>query len=407
MNDAWIRRAIQAVLIISALIVTTVLAFGIYDGTLAPGGAERDVAGSSRAGDGDSEGAAFGPSENYGLLMTADEGRVLRSIDPESGDISAEVELDGTPISIVPTPGGVSVWITFEDRSEIEVYSTDSLEHEATVTPEGADGRNPEHLTFSETGETLFVTWSGTGSISAYGHEMRELSLRDEFEADGTEGAVYRNRRATRVFRATEDGALGVFFAQTGQRMGTVDAPLSPDAPMRFNENRTVLWGVGRDGVVHAVDEAESDATRWDIRVSEGHAPVVLRGSNAPVFIDEERTGLVRMPSWSPDDDTEPDSSRSDPERLQIAGSGGVAGTEIVGMEPGPGGGVVLLTDAGELVRIDGERLEILDVQSVADTGAAGQGSSDEEDAGQRASLGDSARLVSYVIQSGGNFACF
>lgn len=423
MNDAWRQRAIQAILALSTLIVTAVLVYGVHEGTLTPGGAERSGvrgAGSGEAGGG-VEGAAFDAAEQYGLLVTADGGRLLRSVDPGSGEISGEVELPGKATAIVPTPGGVSVWISFEGRSELEVYSTDSLEHEATVSPEGADGRNPEHLAFSQTGERLFVTWSGDSSVSVYNHEMRELTLSAEFDTENTEGALYRNRRATRLFRRTDDGTLGVFFARTGQRMGTVDISLSPDTPLRFNEHRTVLWGAGSDGHVHAVDEAEAVATRWDTRVSTGHAPVVLPDSGAPVFINEERSGLLRMPSWTPDDasrdgsardEGESDTMRSaEPERLELGEVGDVAGTHIRAIEPGPGATVVVMTDAGELVSVDGERLEVLDVRPIEETGAGGQqarGEGDGEGDGEETETPDtSARIVSYVVRTEGNFACF
>ncbi len=224
MTDKQIQITVQALVLTSLVVVAAVLGWGVLDGRLRPGAAQARRGPASAAGQAaGSTGSFSAPGAVDGLVLVSADGGALAVVDPATGEVRAERELSRRVRSVTPTPGGVSVWVTYADSPEIDVFDTTELGHETTVVPPSGAGRTPEYLTFSDTGEVLFVTWAESEVISAYTHRMRELTLRGEYDAAGTQGPVIRNRRASRVFRHdAETGGFAVFFAQNGQRMGTI-----------------------------------------------------------------------------------------------------------------------------------------------------------------------------------------
>ncbi|MFP4644454.1 MAG: YncE family protein [Spirochaetales bacterium] len=394
------RYAAGTIMALSALILTGVLAYGVYDGSLAPGAAERRTAGPTSSDGSSGSAGAFGDApDEHGVLTVSDDRRVLRSFEgdsftsDESDGPQAEVELPGRASSIEPTPGGVSVWVSYEDRAEIDVFSTASLEHEASIEPPGADGRRPEHLAFSGNGQTLFVTWSDHDDISVYGHEMRELSERLTIEAEGTVGPVHPNRRATRLYRATEEGSIAVFFAQNGQRVGEIrpDEP-AVGATLAFSDDHSLLWGVSEDRSVFAVDEAEASAHTGAVEVSADRAPAAawsgesgITGDGRAVFVSEDATALEVV---SVSDITSEASDSGG--RVELSDMDGIEGGRVAHAAKSGTGTVLLVTDAGDTAEVDPAE------SVVRSTGSLSEGSA------------DSINLVaSYAIRRDGNFACF
>lgn len=263
MNERQIQTIVQALLLGSLLVVAAVLGWGIVDGRLRPGAAQ------VRAGGGQSSGLPTGSTGSFssagtvdGLVMLSAEGLALAVVDPASGELRAQRALSRQVRALTPTPGGVSVWVTYVDSPEIDVFDTTALEREATVIPPGGGGRTPEYLTFSDTGELLFVTWAESDVVSAYTHSMRELSLRGEYDASGTTGRIVRNRRASRLFRRdTSEGGFGVFFAQNGQRMGTVGEGSSAQPVAVGFDGRYEYLLVGSGGTEDAVVVSERDGS--------------------------------------------------------------------------------------------------------------------------------------------------
>ncbi|TVQ21073.1 MAG: hypothetical protein EA383_17505, partial [Spirochaetaceae bacterium] len=159
MNEKQIRNAVHVLVLLSLLVVGGALVFGLVDGRLLPGAADARTTGAGGAVAGMTTDAgsrgSFGSDAStvHGLALLSSDGRHLSVVDPATGDVRASRELPRQATSITPTPGGVSVWVTFADHAAIEVYDTSELEREAVVQAPGGAGRTPEHLTFSDTGE--------------------------------------------------------------------------------------------------------------------------------------------------------------------------------------------------------------------------------------------------------------
>ncbi|TVQ27860.1 MAG: hypothetical protein EA383_01715, partial [Spirochaetaceae bacterium] len=250
----------------------------------------------------------------------------------------------------------------------------------------GGAGRTPEHLTFSDTGEVLFITWQGGEMISAYTHRMRELSLRGEYDAAGTAGPVLRNRRATRVFRQNADGGFAVFFAQNGQRMGTIgqsagrpsSGGLDRGAVAAAFDGRYeyLLVGAGADQEAQVIDERDGRVRELgDVYISPAVRPVALSESShelAAVTADRQRVVVV------------------DAAEAAVAREFNLPEL-AAGLHVGRGGALIVVGDSGSLFRID--------------TGSTGQA---ERIAGVPQVDGQTvAQVEGFSIQPQGNFACF
>ncbi len=392
MNEKQIRYAVHVIVALSLFVVCGVLVLGLIDGRLRPGGADARAAGAGgeAAGGGAAAGSrgSFGSDAStvHGLALLSSDGRRLLIVDPATGDARASRELPRQATSITATPGGVSVWVTFADHAEIEVYDTRELELETVVQVPGGAGRTPEHLTFSDTGEVLFITWSGSDVISAYTHRMRELSLRGEYDAAGTTGPVVRNRRATRVFRRDADGGFGVFFAQNGQRMGTIGQPegglpsdgANPGAVAAGFDGRYeyLLVGAGADQEAQVIDERDG-RVRW---LGAVYVSPVVR----PVALSEASSEIAAL--------------TADRQRVVVVDAVDAAVVRefdlpevAAGLYVGRGGELIVVSDSGSLFRIDADGSG--QVERIADVSQLG---------GQAV-----AQVEGFTIQPQGTFACF
>lgn len=388
MTEQNLQRVIRAILVVATTVLAVVLGVGVFRGELhgaAASGGLFDSSGGRAAAD------LFDPAQDQGLLLLADDGRRLLTVSVPGGEVTGAVDLPGRAAAIVPTPGGVSVWVTFTNRQEIEIYDTTELTHQATVRPEGGAGDTPGHLTFSENGDTLFVTWQETERISIYRHEMRELSLRREIpatDASGTAGPVLRNRRATRLYRADLSGDLAAFFALNGQRLESIEIPgggLQPDAPPVFTDDSTAAWAITADGELVGIDEAEATAHRHEVNFPPalGNSPVVIRGQETRgLVVQSDERGVHRVDLFDIQNPVE--SGHLEPASLD--------GEErIVSLVAAGNGGALLLTSEGRLITIDGRSLTVVETAEIREEGEPIR----------------PERAVVWAINEEGNFACF
>ena len=278
-----------------------VIGWGFLSGELGSAGplVSGDSFGVARGASGDLEGEDL----EGGVLVQDERADTIWVFDPVTGDRRGEIAVARPFLEMVPTPGGVSVFTVVEGAAELEVYSTTEYHHEATIELESerlGAGAQPEHLLFSENGDTLFVTWRNSPVVSVYSHSMRELSLRHEFEIPESSGPLLRNRRATRLYRSTPDGPA-VVFARNGELLETISA--SP-AAWRFNSGYTHLWGVDEHGGVQLVEERTSRLAQPDLPSAAEGEPVFASGAETAFVLSsggrrvaafESRTGrLIR-----------------------------------------------------------------------------------------------------------------
>lgn len=204
-----------------------------------------------------------------GVLALSSNGRELAVLSPYDGGLLGTIELEYEASHITPTPGGVSVFVSFVGRDELWVYSTTQYELQEVIS---FGGRVPEYLLFSENGETLFVSYVDVPVISAFNHSMRRLDLSFEFEVPGSYGPLYRNRRATRLYRATPEG-VAVIFTASGEVVETITVGVSE---LAFNHDHTHIWTIATD-----LSPAASMAVRQESQ------------TGVPLLI-EERSGSMR-----------------------------------------------------------------------------------------------------------------
>jgi hypothetical protein len=254
----------------------------------------------------------------------------------------------------------VSVWVTFRDRQAIEVYTTSDLSPQASIEPPGAVEGIPEHLTFSENGDRLFITWADRDVISVYRHDQRRLSLAREITAAGTTGPVLRDRRASRIYRMNNAGELVEFFARNGERISVHERP--------------------------AFLPAQAAAVGPEIRTVQGinaEAPATPASSEYPRALPAREDGdiaVLRGPSR-----IETYSLR------ELADAKDARGSRPAAVTSAGNGAVVVATDAGELLIIDGRSMEPV---SVAEPSA-------------ETPTGGFAELIPWRVETSGNFACF
>ncbi|MFP3960448.1 MAG: YncE family protein, partial [Spirochaetaceae bacterium] len=412
MSEQAVQRITTAILTLAAAVLAGVLLAGVLDGRLAPRSGPGSVRGSQSAGSsrGDpaadaQSGAADAPLFNdggeEGLLVLADNRTRLVNVSLPSGEVTASVRLPAAARSVVTTPGGVSAWITFEDRTAMEVYTTGDLTHEATVTPEGAESDAPAHLTFNENGDTLFVTWAQREAVSVYRHDMRELSLLRQFSTEETRGPVLRDRRATRVYRLDRDGTVISFFARNGERLDTHEGiAFAAETSPAFDPAFAALWGADTDGQAAgldirsgAVNRLEDTATEEkENAVTTDMPPVFVEQSGRAIFATAERDGILLV-------SVDPPEGAVVEGQVKLSDLSEVTGNRITALAEAGNGAVLLVTDDGELVLVNGRTTELHSVTSLHQQAGGPEGSIGAEDGITRA--------VAWQVQEEGNFACF
>lgn len=166
-------------------------------------------------------------------------------------DERTTIELDRRgPEALFPTPGGKYVFVTFTGSPEVLLVDSESATIAGSLS---FTAGSPESITFSPRGDLAIVRFGD--SIAAYDHSGGALTLRTKERipsAAHPSAAAAVNRRATRLYVATDDG-LGYLVADELSLFETVDGgrgvsvwAMAPD--YRF------LWGVSSDGLV-VVDE--------------------------------------------------------------------------------------------------------------------------------------------------------
>lgn len=192
------------------------------------------------------------------LLREADGAYELVAVGLGSREIVAAVALDRRPSRIVPTPGGVSAFVLWPDSNRVTVYDTETLDVQRDFALEGVS--RPTELSFSPTGERVFVVDGEGSDVVEYRHARLDLTESRRLQLPGS-GRVITNRRATRLYRVGP-AEVYVYFAQTGDLVEThpltaADARSADarTATLRFDASYTALWGSDAEGNPVGVDE--------------------------------------------------------------------------------------------------------------------------------------------------------
>ncbi len=231
------------------------------------------------------------------LLVEEGDTHYLAALDARDAAFRGTIPLPTRPSAVVPTPGGVSVFVAYPDRSDIDVFDTITLEQQERLSPEvGA----VEALSFAPDGSRLYVVTDGGRGLHTFAHQRLSLEpVREDFfeesapggdapqEDASREGArvrstarddappVLANRRATHIYRPDRAG-LTVLFAASGDPIDRIDVDARH---WRFDADRTALWGVHREGYPVRVTERAGEVTEFSDVDIEPHPPAVVNGS--------------------------------------------------------------------------------------------------------------------------------
>ena len=275
------------------------------------------------------------------------------------GQTVSRIQLDSQPRRVVPTPGGVSVFVLFENSDVIEVYSAENFERQQRIK---TDLGSLRELSFSPDGSRVWVV-SGDGStVTEFSHSMLELTAPRTVANIPGRGPVLPNRRATRLYRGGSD-AIHVLFGQTLQPIEELgDGLYNPVFEPGFSE----LWGVTASGQAVAVDE-RSGAARLQQAVPQQTAVVTDRIS----YLSEDGKRILQ---YLPRRD-------GDPLQANLE-------TAVVALARGSGRAVWAISQ-------DGQISEVLDGRVVAQW---------QLDDGNLTGITDA---IASVVRRDGSFACF
>ncbi|GAB6090476.1 YncE family protein [Spirochaeta dissipatitropha] len=300
-----------------------------------------------------SEGAVFLARQNSTELI---------AIDIASSEIAAVIELPAAARGIVSTPGGVSVFVFFENSGKIQVYSAETFELQ-TVIQTSADSIGA--LSFSPNGDRVYID-SGDNLIE-YRHSMLELSDPRSSELGSGQGAPILNRRGTRLYRGGERG-ISVLFAQTLQEIELIDTPVLYPV---FEPGYSEIWGVKAEQntlVAFSVDERTGNVR---VHGTQGVSPGVPVVSNRISYLDENRSSLLQYVPRS-----------ANVQEIDLE-------HEIQHITRGPGQSVWAISSDGEIITVDNGR-----VSSVHRPENHGL-------------LQEISLVATAVIRRDGSFACF
>ncbi len=222
-----------------------------------------------------SEGAVF---------LLRPEAQELLGVRLADGRFQTAITLDSVPRRVVPTPGGVSVFVLYEDSGRIDIYSAETFEFQRRIET-GLDAIL--ELSFSPNGDRVY-TVSGDGErITEFQHSMLELSSPRPVEAVPGTGPLVSNRRGTRLYRAGRTNVYSI-FSQTLQVVDEYPGGLLHSA---FDPGFTELWGIAHDGHVRVVDERSgTESFQGDVRVRLQKPTVTNRIS----YLSEDGTRVLQ-----------------------------------------------------------------------------------------------------------------
>jgi len=150
------------------------------------------------------------------LFLLRPESREILALSLSTGRIDGRIQLDKYPLKVVSTPGGVSVFVLFQDSSAIEVYSSLDFQKQKVIET-GLVGI--QDLSFSPNGDRVFITHQGGVALTEYRHRLLDLSNPRTLDALPGQGPLISDRRATRLYRGGASGVVSIF----GQNLEVLD----------------------------------------------------------------------------------------------------------------------------------------------------------------------------------------
>lgn len=202
------------------------------------------------------------------ITALSGEDRLLSFYDGGSGRLLASRSLEFTPSVLRPTPGGVSVFVGYEDAPFLDVFSTETFEFQRRneISTAGV-----EELVFSPDGSLLYVfhdAENGSHRVQEYQHEL--LSLRPGLNAatENMDGQAIMGGNGQLIYRWGNSGIQSIFTAnldQIARYQEAVDGLL-------HDSQAGILWVISQ-GELQALDPRTLDAVTGRAKESDPSSP--------------------------------------------------------------------------------------------------------------------------------------
>ncbi len=224
---------------------------------------------------------------------------IARAMD--DGRMRGTIPLRTIPQAIVPTPGGVTLYLLWsrpeQAETRLEAFDVLTLERQVILEPEVTD---VEGISFSPQGRNLYLAASvssgddtarsgsargDSDELHVYDHRRLTIEAAAVHPVPPGDGAVISDRRGTYLYRPAADG-ISVIYARTGEE---TDHIAVDGEGWRIDADYRAIWGKSPEGHPVTVDPREGSVTTGDEEVSAG--PAVT--DEAVWYLTEGGTALV------------------------------------------------------------------------------------------------------------------
>jgi WD40 repeat protein len=234
---------------------------------------------------------SLGLDEQGALLFWNTQEPLLFAVALDDFSRRQDIPLRAVPQAVTPTPGGVSVFVTYPGLSVIDVISATDFSLQKTIE---TDKTGIQDLTFSPKGQKVFLTYNQGRSLAVYNHRLLELKEAQDYPNLAGTGPLVPNRRATRLYRAGEAGAALFFaanlqaLAQSGASVTTVD----------FQEPFQTVWALDQKGHPLALEPQDLRVQGQYTIAVQGLLPLAGNSDSVALALGEEgQTLYVFNPS--------------------------------------------------------------------------------------------------------------
>ena len=189
---------------------------------------------------------------DFGLYVKNGAGDAIHIVDRGSAEYLGEYRIkEGTASTLLPTPGGVSVYVLSANNTQLEVFSAETGLAEVQLSDNWSDIFG---LAFTPTGDRLFVLDKGQKSLLVYQHKRRTLKQSGSVDFPvGASGQIEFNNRGTRYFALGEDEGAVLINGDgiTGRILGSLKLDFaSPPQQLVLSDNDRFAWVASIDQLV-------------------------------------------------------------------------------------------------------------------------------------------------------------
>jgi len=183
------------------------------------------------------------------IFLFSDQHNRLFPVDLESGQIVQDISLREIPGDIVPTPGGVALFVYYQQGGTIDIFDALTFEKKNTIH---TGWENIQSLTFSPNGDRVFLQVNNGNKGVRYLHNKLNLTSPIVADIQTPPGALFSDKRGNRIYLSSVD-QVNILFAKTMESIEKL--PLSGRG-LFFEDSYNYLWGTNPQNQIQL----------WDLR---------------------------------------------------------------------------------------------------------------------------------------------